>query len=158
MLYCLSSRTLYKSGMPSPRSPRSPTILLDGEPALPAAQPPAQPENQLTVAGQLMLERQAALRIYFAQDLPLTRENFAREITLVARAAVAEAEYQAAAKLYEIAGKHLGAITPAQETHQHVHLHQNSPQNDFARATDAELQRIISESQNARQQTPPTST
>lgn len=112
--------------------------------------------RELTVAGQMMLERQAALRAYFAQELPLTRENFAREITLVARAAAAEAEYQAAAKLYEIAGKHLGAITPAGETHQHVHLHQNSPENDFARATDGELQRIIAESQAARQLAPVT--
>lgn len=107
--------------------------------------------QELTVAGQMMLERQQALREYFSTAPRLTRESFALEITLVARAAVSEAQYQAAAKLYELAGKHLGAITPAGETHQHVHLHQNSPENDFTRATDAELRRIIEESQLARQ-------
>lgn len=117
--------------------------------------PPEPQSTEITVAGRMMLERQTVLREYFATVPNLTRESFAMEVMLVARAAVSEAQYAAAAKFYELAGKHLGAITPAQETHQHVHLHQNSPENDFARATDAELRRIIEETQRARQQHAP---
>ncbi len=102
-----------------------------------------------TPTGELMVLQQQALRDLFRDPTPLTRESFIREMTIVARAAVAEGQFAPAAKLYELAGKNLGAIdTPAPTLHQHVHLTTAAKDSEFARASDEELRRIIQEAQD----------
>ena len=104
------------------------------------------------MAGQLLVMQQNQLAQYYGANLgALTREQFAMEMTLVARLAVAEGQYAPAAKLYELAGKHIGAIDTKQDLHQHVHLHNpNTSPAEYARASDEELRRIITEAEEAR--------
>lgn len=102
-------------------------------------------------AGQMMLAQQKALHAHFSSNVPLTLESFTKEMTLVARAAVADGQYGPAAKFYELAAKHIGAIDTKSDVHQHVHLHNQATQSEFARASDESLRQIIHEAKLARE-------
>jgi hypothetical protein len=100
---------------------------------------------------QLMLAQQSALLAHFQSGVPLTLASFTQEITLVARAAAAEAQYGPAAKLYELAGKNIGAIDNKADVHQHVHLHNQATLAEFSRASDESLRQVVHEAKLARE-------
>ncbi len=102
-------------------------------------------------AAQMIVAQQKALHAHFSRNVPLDLASFTLEMTLVARAAVADGQYGPAAKFYELAAKHIGAIDTKSDVHQHVHLHNQATQSDFARASDESLRQIIHEAKLARE-------
>lgn len=134
--------------------------LLPDNPA--SAPPEITTAVPLSPMGRLLLQRQASFA-RCCSDEPLTPATFAKEVTMVARLAVADANYSAAEKLYKLVGQHINAIAATSDTHQHVHLH--GPQvhsiADLARQSDASLRAIIEEAReatNARANPAPAST
>jgi hypothetical protein len=102
-------------------------------------------------AAQMIVAQQRALHAHFSRNVPLDLASFTLEMTLVARAAVADGQYGPAAKFYELVAKHIGAIDTKSDVHQHVHLHNQATQSDFARASDESLRQIIHEAKIARE-------
>jgi hypothetical protein len=96
--------------------------------------------------------QQLQLAEYFkSSKVAINTERFAMEITLVARLAVVDGQYAAAGKLYELAGKHIGAIDTKNDLHQHVHLHNQSSETELARAPDEALRKLVDEASLSRQ-------
>jgi hypothetical protein len=105
------------------------------------------------MTGRMLLAQQLRLQQLIREGGAISRATFAREMTIVARLALLDGQYRAAVDAYKIVGQHVGALDQPDENHQHIHLHSpdgRPPQHpDFARATDAELRRIIDEVQEA---------
>lgn len=116
-----------------------------------SANPPeTQALAELPLAGRLLAQRQASFALV-CDDEPLTPATFAREVTMVARLAVADADYSAAEKLYKLVGMHIRALEPSSDTHQHVHLHSSlNSTADYARQSDASLRALVAEAEHAR--------
>ena len=109
-------------------------------------------QDSQTLLTQMIHNQQLQLAEYFkSSKVAINTERFAMEITLVARLAVVDGQYAAAGKLYELAGKHIGAIDTKNDLHQHVHLHNQSSETELARAPDEALRKLVDEASLSRQ-------